>query len=75
MRKKLWSKVVSEMNFERLEAKAAVVVEIVSLGKSMGLDVEEGDINELTVESSKELATEMLKEIQSQQHTRRFCRK
>lgn len=35
---------MSETNFERLEPEAAVVEEIVSLGKSMGLDMDEGDV-------------------------------
>eukprot|EP00106_Octopus_bimaculoides_P007087 XP_014774529.1 PREDICTED: mediator of DNA damage checkpoint protein 1-like [Octopus bimaculoides] len=67
--KKLWPEFVSEMDFVRLEPKAAVVEEIVSLGKSMGLDVDEGDINELIEDHSKELTMEELtKEVQTQQH-------
>uniref|UniRef100_A0A8C8VHY4 HTH CENPB-type domain-containing protein n=1 Tax=Pelusios castaneus TaxID=367368 RepID=A0A8C8VHY4_9SAUR len=67
--KKLWPEVVSETDFERLEPEAAVVEEIVSLGKSVGLDMDEGDINELIEEHSEELTTEELKELQTQQHT------
>ncbi|XP_070268928.1 tigger transposable element-derived protein 1 isoform X2 [Myotis yumanensis] len=67
--KKLWPEVVSETDFERLEPEAAVVEEIVSLGKSMGLDMDEGDINELIEERSEELTTQELKELQAQQHT------
>ncbi|XP_051783372.1 tigger transposable element-derived protein 1-like isoform X1 [Erpetoichthys calabaricus] len=66
--KKLWPEVVSETDFERLEPEAAVVEEIVSLGKSMGLDMDEGDINELIEEHSEELTTEELKELETQQH-------
>ncbi|XP_059549399.1 tigger transposable element-derived protein 1 isoform X1 [Myotis daubentonii] len=67
--RKLWPEVVSETDFERLEPEAAVVEEIVSLGKSMGLDVDEGDINELMEEHSEELTTQELKELLTQQHT------
>ncbi|XP_014778247.1 tigger transposable element-derived protein 1-like [Octopus bimaculoides] len=48
--KKLWPEVVSETDFERLEPEVAVVEDIISLGKSMGLDIDEGDINELIEE-------------------------
>ncbi|XP_051784390.1 tigger transposable element-derived protein 1-like [Erpetoichthys calabaricus] len=67
--KKLWPEVVSETEFERLESKAAVVEEIVSLGKTMGMDMDEGDISELIEEYSEELTMEELKELQTQQHT------
>ncbi|UYV65222.1 hypothetical protein LAZ67_3003636 [Cordylochernes scorpioides] len=43
--------------------------EIVSLGKSMGLEVEERDVNELIEEHTQELTTEEIQELQSQQHT------
>ncbi|GFS48929.1 tigger transposable element-derived protein 1 [Nephila pilipes] len=42
---------------------------IVSLGKSMGLEVEERDVNELVEEHTQELTTEEIQELQSQQHT------
>ncbi|XP_028678623.1 tigger transposable element-derived protein 1-like [Erpetoichthys calabaricus] len=64
--KKLWPEVVSETEFERLESEAAVVEEIVSLSKTMGMDMDEGDINELIEEHSEELTTEELKELQTQ---------
>ena len=68
--KKLWPEVVSERDFEGFKPEAAVVEEIVSLGKSMGLEVDEGDVNELVEEHSEELTTEELKELQTQQHTK-----
>ncbi|UYV64703.1 hypothetical protein LAZ67_3001708 [Cordylochernes scorpioides] len=43
--------------------------EIVSLGKSMGLEVEERDVNELIEEHTQELKTEEIQELQSQKHT------
>ena len=43
--------------------------EIVSLGKSMGLEVEERDVNELIEEYTQELTTEEIEELQSQQNT------
>eukprot|EP00106_Octopus_bimaculoides_P013869 XP_014781311.1 PREDICTED: tigger transposable element-derived protein 1-like [Octopus bimaculoides] len=67
--KKLWSEVVSEMDFERLKLEVAMAEEIVSLGKSMGLDMDEGDINELMEVHSEKLKTEELKELQKQQYT------
>ncbi|GLV39303.1 hypothetical protein CBL_13837 [Carabus blaptoides fortunei] len=66
--KRLWPKVVSEIDFERFEPEASVVEEIIYLGKSLGLEMEEGDINELIAEHSKVLTTEELKKLQMQQH-------
>lgn len=43
--KKLWHKVVSETDFERLESKAAVVEEIVSFNKLMGLDMKVTEVS------------------------------
>ena len=43
--------------------------EIVSLGKSMGLMMDERDLNELVEEHSQELTSEELQELQSQQHS------
>ena len=40
-----------------------------SLGKSMGLMMDERDVNELVEEHSQELTTEELQELQSQQHS------
>ena len=43
--------------------------EIVSLGKSMGLEVDEGDINELVEEHEEPLSTEDLKALEEMQQT------
>ncbi|KAM5158227.1 tigger transposable element-derived protein 1-like [Mantella aurantiaca] len=67
--KKLWPEAVAERTFEGFEPEVSVEEEIVSLGKSMGLEVDEGDVNELVEEHSQELTTEELQELQSQQHT------
>lgn len=67
--KKLWPEAVAERAFEGLEPEVSEVEEIVSLGKSMGLEVDERDVNELVEEPSQELTTEELDELHSQQHT------
>ncbi|GIY79651.1 hypothetical protein CDAR_622521 [Caerostris darwini] len=67
--KKLWPEGVAERIYEELEPDVSVEEEIVSLGKSMGLEVEERDVNELIEEYTQELTTEEIQELQSQQHT------
>ncbi|UYV62146.1 hypothetical protein LAZ67_1008015 [Cordylochernes scorpioides] len=67
--KKLWPEAVAERIYEELEPGVSVEEEIVSLGKSMGLEVEERDVNELIEEHTQELTTEEIQELQSQQHT------
>ncbi|XP_050339526.1 tigger transposable element-derived protein 1-like [Bactrocera neohumeralis] len=67
--KKLWPEAVAERIYEELEPGVSVEEEIISLGKSMGLEVEERDVNELIEEHSQELTTEEIQELQSQQHT------
>ena len=67
--KKLWPEVVSERDFEGFEPEVPVEEEIVSLGKSMGLEVDEADVNDLVEKHSEELTTEELMELQAQQHT------
>ncbi|GIY61259.1 tigger transposable element-derived protein 1 [Caerostris darwini] len=67
--KKLWPEAVAERIYEELEPGVSVEEEIVSLGKSMGLEVEERDVNELIEEYTQELTTEEIQELQSQQHT------
>ncbi|UYV83379.1 LSAMP [Cordylochernes scorpioides] len=47
---------------EELEPGVSVEEEIVSLGKSMGLEVEERDVNELIEEHTQELMTEEIQE-------------
>ena len=66
---------VAERDFKGFKTKPEpdpepqVVDEIVSLGKSMGLEVDEGDVNKLVEEQAEELTTEELKEQQTMQHT------
>ncbi|XP_067123812.1 tigger transposable element-derived protein 1-like [Centruroides vittatus] len=67
--KKLWPEAVVERAFEGLEPEVSVVEKIVSLGKSMGLEVDERDVNELVEEQSQELTTEELHDLHSQQQT------
>lgn len=67
--KKLWPESVAERTFEGFEPEVPVEEEIVSLGKSMGLVMDERDVNELIEEHSQELTTEELQELQSQQHS------
>ena len=54
------------MDFEGIEPEAELMV---SLGKTMGLQVDEEDVTDLLTEHSVELRTEELKEIHEQQHT------
>ncbi|XP_066108720.1 tigger transposable element-derived protein 1-like [Saccopteryx bilineata] len=71
--KKLWPDVVADRDFEEFEPETETEVEMleenVSLGKSTGLEVDEGDVNELIKEHEEELSTEELKELQMMQHT------
>ncbi|KAK4324160.1 hypothetical protein Pmani_005163 [Petrolisthes manimaculis] len=72
--KNLWPVVVSnvdeDLDFEGFEPRPMPVEEeIVSLGKSMGLEVDEADVNDLVLEHSEELTTEELTELHMQQHT------
>ncbi|UYV69786.1 hypothetical protein LAZ67_7000728 [Cordylochernes scorpioides] len=56
-------------HYQLHETIGTVEEEIVSPGKSMGLEVEERDVNELIEEHTQELTTEEIQELQSQQHT------
>ncbi|GBM30944.1 Tigger transposable element-derived protein 1 [Araneus ventricosus] len=60
---------VAERTFEGFKPEVPVEEEIVSLGKSMGLVIDERGVNELAKEHSQELTTEELQELQSQQHS------
>ncbi|KAG7158050.1 Tigger transposable element-derived protein 1-like 124 [Homarus americanus] len=53
--------------FEELEEEA-VVHEIVALGNSMGLEVDDDDVEELVEEHSKELSTEELLELHKEEN-------
>ncbi|XP_051783790.1 tigger transposable element-derived protein 1-like [Erpetoichthys calabaricus] len=64
--KKLWPECVPEQDLERFDL--PVVDEIVSMGKSMGLEVDNEDIEELVLDHKEELTTEELTELQQEQH-------
>ena len=64
----MWPDMMEERDFEGFEPDDPnIVEEIVSMGKSMGLEVDEGDVNELVVEHEEELTTEELRELQAEQ--------
>ncbi|XP_064106842.1 tigger transposable element-derived protein 1-like [Macrobrachium nipponense] len=70
--KKLWPEYVAERDFEGFEIEEEeepVEEEIVSTGKTIVLEVDERDIEELVEEHSEELTTDELKELQEQRHT------
>ncbi|KAG7168424.1 Tigger transposable element-derived protein 1-like 213 [Homarus americanus] len=66
----LWPECVLQRGFEGFEEleEEAVVHEIVSLGNSMGLEVDDDDFEELVEEHSKELSTEELLELHKEQN-------
>ncbi|KAM6435888.1 tigger transposable element-derived protein 1-like [Liasis olivaceus] len=63
--RKLWPECVAERDFEGSDAEVAE--EIVSMGKSMGLVVDDEDIEELVEDHEEELTMEELAELQSEQ--------
>ncbi|GBL65099.1 Tigger transposable element-derived protein 1 [Araneus ventricosus] len=67
--KKLWPESEAERTFEGFEPEVPVEEEIVPLGKSIGLVIDEREVNDLVEEHSQELTTEELQELQSQQHS------
>ncbi|KAG7153323.1 Tigger transposable element-derived protein 1-like 199 [Homarus americanus] len=66
----LWPECVLQRDFEGFEEleEEAVVHEIVSLGNSMGLEVDDDDVEELVEEHSKERSTEELLELHKEQN-------
>ncbi|KAG7157424.1 kinesin-like protein KIFC1-like 1, partial [Homarus americanus] len=66
----LWPECVLQRDFEGFEEleEEAVVHEIVSLGNSMGLEVDDDDVEELVEEHSKELSTEELLKLHKEQN-------
>ncbi|KAG7176707.1 Tigger transposable element-derived protein 1-like 156 [Homarus americanus] len=66
----LWPECVLQRDFEGFEEleEEAVVHEIVCLGNSMGLEVDDDDVEELVEEHSKELSTEELLELHKEQN-------
>ncbi|KAG7157428.1 Tigger transposable element-derived protein 1-like 174, partial [Homarus americanus] len=69
----LWPECVLQRDFEGFEEleEEAVVHEIVSLGNSMGLEVDDDDVEELVEEHSKELSTEELLELHKEENETR----
>lgn len=70
--RKLWPDVVAPRDVEGLEVDGEVEREVdknISLGKDMGLEVNDEDINELIQEHKEELSTAELKELEAMQHT------
>ncbi|XP_068180499.1 tigger transposable element-derived protein 1-like isoform X2 [Antennarius striatus] len=70
--RKLWPDAVTPPNMEGFELEGEVqpeVEEIISLGKCMGLEVNEEDISELIREQNEELSTMELKELEAMQYT------
>ncbi|XP_014790984.1 tigger transposable element-derived protein 1-like [Octopus bimaculoides] len=66
--RKLWPDCVSERDFEEFKFETPVVEEIASLGKSMSLEVDDEDINDLVEEYSEKLTTNELLQLQKQQY-------
>ncbi|GFT26584.1 tigger transposable element-derived protein 1 [Nephila pilipes] len=65
--RKLWPDVV--LKREGFEGFEPIEEEIVSIGRSMGLEVDEADVADLIEEYDKELTTEELKELQKISHS------
>jgi hypothetical protein len=64
----LWPEAVTERDFEAVP----IVEDIVSLGRSMGLDVSDGDVEELVEGHREELTTEELQELEKGEHKTRM---
>jgi hypothetical protein len=61
----LWPEAVTERDFKAVP----IVEDIVSLGRSMGLDVSDGDVEELVEGHREELTTEELQELEEEHKT------
>ncbi|KAG7171120.1 Tigger transposable element-derived protein 1-like 171 [Homarus americanus] len=66
----LWPECALQRDFEGFEEleEEAVLHEIVALGNSMGLEVDDDDVEELVEEHSKELSTEELLELHKEEN-------
>ena len=69
--RKLWPACIQDRDFEGFveDEEPQVIDDIVSIGKTMGLEIDEGDVNELVAEHSEELTTGELKELHTMQHS------
>ena len=66
-RRNLWPEAVTERDFQGFEAKL-MVGDIVSLGRFMGLEVSDGDVEELIEGHREELTTEELQELEKEEN-------
>jgi len=65
--RKLWPEYVAGRDFEGFDNEdSAVINDTVSLGKNMGLEVNNADVEELLEEHTEELSTEELEQLQKQ---------
>lgn len=70
--RKLWPDVIAPRDVDGLEVEGEVeleVDEIISLGKDMGLEVNDKNINKLIQEHKEELSTAEMKELEAMHHT------
>lgn len=65
--RKLWPASVPDRHFEGFEEEADAVHDIVSIGKSMELEIDENDVIELLQDHNQELTAEELMELQLEQ--------
>lgn len=66
--RKLWPDCIASRDFEDFDTEDSTVVDdIVSLGKNMGLEVNNEDVEELVEDHKNELSTEELEQLQEQQ--------
>jgi len=65
--RKLWPKYVAGRDFEGFDNEdSAVIYDIVSLGKNIGLEVNNEDVEELLEDHKDELSTEVREQLQTQ---------
>ena len=67
--KKLWPECVSNSDFSGFATEAPEVADMMSLGKSLDLEVDDDDINELANEDKEEMTREELLLLQKHQYT------
>lgn len=66
--KKLWSDCVTDRDFDRFEiADSEVLEDILSMGKSMGLDIDRLDVQELIDNHREEITIDELFDLQNEQ--------
>ncbi|KAF2348062.1 hypothetical protein FHG87_021181 [Trinorchestia longiramus] len=65
--KNLWQDCVAARDIEAFDTESVAVDDIVSLGKSMGLDVDSDDVEDLVEDQRNEMTTEELQELRREQ--------